>query len=81
MTVIPIKFPSDVERVRRDVAEVRDWTAEQRLQGVEAILHAICATAAGRAAMFRDPLNDPHELEWQRIMRDFIRRQLARQSQ
>ena len=80
MTVIPIKFPTDVERVRRDVDRVRDWTAEQRLMGVEAILDVICATPAGRAAMFRDPLNDPNELEWQRLMRDFIQRQLARQS-
>ncbi len=77
MTVIPVRFPSDVERVRRDVAEVRDWTAEQRLNGVKAILRAVCATPGGRAALFRDPMNDPNELEWQRIMRDFIQRQLA----
>ena len=77
--VLPIKFPSDTERIWQDVAAARDWTPEQRLLAVKELLELTEAFDAGRAALRHDPFQERQEAEWQRCMSDFFRKQLAQQ--
>lgn len=76
MIVIPIKFPSEVERLRQDVAETANWTTEQRLHGVLGLLHAISRFSPATNQQSGDRFHDHEKDEWQRCMRDFIQQQL-----
>ena len=80
MTVIPIKLPSEVERLRQDVAATVDWTSEQRLHGVLGLLDAISRFATATNQQSGDRFHDHEKDEWQRGMRDFIQQQLQAQS-
>lgn len=80
MNELPIKFPSDTDRIWQDVAETRSWTPEQRLLAVRKMLEVAGAFEAGRAALRHDPFQERQEAEWQRCMSGFLRQQLAQQS-
>jgi hypothetical protein len=79
VVALPIKFPSDTERIWQDVAEARHWTPEQRLLAVKELLEVVEAFDAGRAALRHDPFQERQEAEWQRCMSDFLRQQLAQE--
>lgn len=79
MNALPIKFPSDSERIWQDVAEARSWTPEQRLLAVKELLEVAEAFESGRAALRHDPFQERQEAEWQRCMSGFLRQQLGQQ--
>ena len=80
MNSLPIRFPSDTERILEDVADARNWSAEQRLTALLGLLEFVEGFEAGREALRHDPYQERLEADWQRCMSDFIRQQLARQA-
>lgn len=80
MDTLPIKFPSDTERIWQDVAAAQSWTPEQRLLAVKELLEVVEAFESGRAALRHDPFQEQQEAEWQRCMSGFLRQQLDQQS-
>ena len=76
MIRIPINFPSDKERFRRQIEDERDLTPHQRLQ-------VVCDMLATAAALnptedvfgSQDPLWLRREADWQRCMRELSQRQ------
>lgn len=78
MNSIPLRFPSDTERIREDVAAVCDWSPERRLLALKQLLSAVTSFAATRETRQNDRLREADEEQWQRCMSDFIQRQLAR---
>ncbi|HLQ47275.1 MAG TPA: hypothetical protein VK137_21200 [Planctomycetaceae bacterium] len=76
MDNIPITFPSDRERFRRQIEDERDLTTDERLQ----VLCDMLATAAAlnpSEDVFgsQDPLWLRREADWQRCMRELWQRQ------
>ena len=80
MLQIPIAFPSDVERLRRAIDADRGLTYK-RIQALDGILNAIDlfrSTAGAPAGA--DRLREIREEEGHRSIREFIQRQIARES-
>ncbi len=70
---IPISFPSQVERVKRQVEVERDWTPTQRIAAVaESVkLVKMLAAAGGRSAE-QIEYKERCEREWKQRMKEFI---------
>lgn len=81
MLQIPIAFPSDVERLRRAIEADRALSYKERIQALDGILNAIdlFRSTAG-APPGADRLREIREEEGHRSIREFIQRQLARDS-
>jgi len=70
---LPHAFPSNAERLRRQVEAQRGWTASQRIAAVAESLHAVRALAA--AAGKSEEQWEAHERaeeEGKRIMKEFL---------
>jgi hypothetical protein len=81
MVPIPIAFPSEVERLRRSIEANRSLSFFERIQVVDGMRNAIdlfVSTAPDLPA--RNRLRELREEEGHRCFREFIQRQLARQS-
>ncbi len=78
---LPIAFPSDVSRLQRQVELERDWTPTQRLQAVVDLLAVAEALsiAGGRRAQQLE-YHERCEQQWRQRMKEFIARQLERES-
>jgi hypothetical protein len=74
---LPIKFPSQVSRIERQVEAERGWSASQRIAAVAESLDVVRALAAagGRAAGQLEYRRLCKE-RWRQRMKDFIARQL-----
>ncbi len=74
--MLPVKFPSSVESLRRQLVDEQDLTPDERVQ-------AVCDLLATASAMnpaedvfgSQDPLWLRREAEWQRCMRELFQRQ------
>ena len=80
MLQIPIKFPTDVERLRRAIDADRSLSYRDRILALDGIWNTIdlfAATALESPA--RNRLRDLREEEGHRCIREFIQRQLANQ--
>ena len=81
MLQIPIAFPSDVERLRRAIEADRSLTYKERIQALDGILNTIdlFRSTAGKLPG-TDRLRELREEEGHRCFREFIQRQLVRES-
>lgn len=74
--MLPVKFPTPLESLRRQLADEQNLTPDERLR-------AVCDLLATAAAMnptddvygSQDPLWLRREAEWQRCMRELFQRQ------
>jgi hypothetical protein len=73
----PIKFPSEVSRIVRQVEAERGWSAEQRIAAVADSLDVVraLAVAGGRSAGQFEHRRRSKE-QWLQRMKDFIAKQL-----
>ncbi len=70
---LPISFPSEVSRLRRQVEMERNWTATQRIAAVAQSLEVVQALAAagGRSAQ-QIEYHERCEREWRQRMKEFM---------
>jgi hypothetical protein len=81
MLKIPNVFPSYVERLRRAIEADRSLTFKERIQALDGILNAVdLFTSTAKELPARDRLRQLPEEEGHRCIREFIQRQLARDS-
>ncbi len=80
MNLLPIRFPTETERIQSDVADARDWTVEQRLRALLGLVSAVGKLDPSGGGFSQDRLRIKDKDEWQRCMRDFIQQQLASRS-
>lgn len=80
MQSLPIPFPSEVERLRRAIEADRGLTYKERIQAIDGILNAIELASNSGHLPARSRLRELREEEGHRCMREFIQRQLARES-
>lgn len=74
MLELPIKFPSERERLLRLIEAGRHRTMLERIQAVEALQATIRELRSGDQATNRDALRDMREAEARRCFRELIRR-------
>ena len=80
MLQIPIKFPTDVERLRRAIEADRSLSYRDRILALDGIWNTVDLFAAtARELPARNRLRELREQEGHRCFREFIQRQLARQ--
>ncbi len=80
MLQIPVKFPTDIERLRRAIEADRSLSYRDRILALDGIWNTVdllSATAVELPA--RNRLRELREQEGHRCIREFIQRQLARQ--
>jgi hypothetical protein len=70
---LPISFPSEVSRLKRQVETERDWTATQRIAAVAQTLELVraLASAGGRSAG-QIEYHERCKRKWQQRMKEFI---------
>ena len=72
---LPISFPSEVSRLRRQVQLERDWTPTQRIAAVcESVKLVRALAAAGGRAAEQLAYHERCERQWQQRMKEFIAR-------
>ena len=81
MFKLPISFPSEVERLRRSIEADRSLSYLQRIQALDGIWNAVDLFASTAEELpARDRLRQLREEEGHKCIREFIQRQLAKQS-
>jgi hypothetical protein len=78
MFELPVKFPSERERLLRMIEAGRHRTMLERIQAVEALLATIRELRKDDQATSRDALRDMREAEGRRCFRELIRRHTER---
>ena len=70
---LPISFPSEVSRLKRQAETERDWTATQRIAAVAQTLEVVraLASAGGRSAG-QIEYHERCKRQWQQCMKEFI---------
>jgi hypothetical protein len=70
---LPISFPSEISRLKRQVETERDWTATQRIAAVAQTLEVVraLASAGGRSAG-QIEYHERCKRQWQQRMKEFI---------
>jgi len=70
---LPISFPSEASRLKRQVETERDWTATQRIAAVAQTLEVVrtLASAGGRSAG-QFEYRERCKRQWQQRMKEFI---------
>ena len=80
MNQIPIKFPTDVERLRRAIEADRSLSYRDRILALDGIWNTVdLFSATARELPARNRLRELREQEGHRCIREFIQRQLASQ--
>ena len=78
MSDLPVKFPSERERLSRMIEAGRHRTMFERIQAVETLLATIRELRKDDQAANRDALRDMREAEGRRCFRELIRRHTER---
>lgn len=73
MTGIPIQFPSERERVLRNLEMTKALTPTQRLQWMEDFNETLFKLGGGREKVLNSEARRLEREEWRRIMIDVIR--------
>jgi hypothetical protein len=70
---IPIKFPSERERIQSDVESQRQWTASERITAVFDLVKVLAelGTAGGRATE-QLAVHERRKQQWCEAMKEFI---------
>jgi hypothetical protein len=80
MLGIPIRFPSEVERLRKAIEADRALNFQQRIQALDGIWNTIdLFTSTAKDLPARQKLRQLREEEGHACFREFIQRQLANQ--
>ena len=80
MQQVPIKFPSDIERLRRLIEADRSLSYFERIQALDGIWNAVdLFVSTARQLPARDRLRQLREEEGHKCFREFIQRHLAKQ--
>ncbi len=80
MQPVPIKFPSEIERLRKLLEADRSLSYFERIQALDGIWNAVDLFAStARKLPARDRLRQLREEEGHKCLREFIQRHLARQ--
>ena len=76
MAAIPLTFPTDRERIRRQVDDERDFTPDQRLAILCDMLNMAAAlNPTDDVFGLQDSVWLSHEAAWQRSIRELFQRQ------
>lgn len=79
MIDIPIKFPSERERLRRSIEADRGLDVRERIRAIDGMLATVNKLCAGASAeVDHDRLRRIRKVEVRSIFREFIQRQLER---
>ena len=78
MSVLPVNFPSERERLSRMIEAGRNRSMLERIQAVDGLLAAIRELRNGGQAAGSDLLRDQREDEARRCFREFIKRHTER---
>jgi hypothetical protein len=70
---LPISFPSEASRVKRQAETERDWTATQRIAAVAQTVEVVRALAlAGGRSAGQLEYHERCKRQWQQRMKEFI---------
>ncbi len=79
MIGLPIQFPSELDRVRRNLEMTKDLTPTQRVQLMDDFNQTLFELAGGRDKVLKSEARLREREEWRRIMIEFMQRQSGRE--